>query len=45
MITFSPQDKKKLLKIVTVQNKQGTHEQPSQNKKTVVDHPGDHTQY
>ncbi len=30
---------------LTVQNKQGTHEQPSQNKKTVVDHPGNHTQY
>ncbi len=30
---------------LTVQNKQGTHEQPSQNKTTVVDHPGNHTQY
>jgi len=29
----------------TAQDKQGTHEQPSQNKKTVVDHPGNHTQY
>ena len=28
---------------LTAQNKQGTHEQPSQNKKTVVDHPGNHT--
>ncbi len=25
---------------LTVQNKQGTHEQPSQTKKTAVDHPG-----
>ncbi len=29
----------------TVQNKQGTHEQPTQNKRTVVDHPGNLTQY
>ncbi len=29
----------------TVQNKQGTHEQPTQNKRTVVDHPGTLTQY
>ncbi len=27
------------------QNKQGTHEQPTQNKRTVVDHPGNLTQY
>ncbi len=25
--------------------KQGTHEQPTQNKRTVVDHPGNLTQY
>ncbi len=30
---------------LTVQNKQGTHEQPSLNKRTLVDHPGNHTQY
>ncbi len=32
---------------LTVQNKQETHEQPSQKscKKTIVDHPGNHTQY
>ncbi len=30
---------------LTVQNKQGTHEQPTQNKRTVVDHPGNLTQY
>ncbi len=29
----------------TVQNKQGTHEQPTQNKRTVMDHPGNLTQY
>ncbi len=29
----------------TVQNKQGTHEQPSLNKRTVVDHPGNHKLY
>ncbi len=29
----------------TVQNKQETHEQPTQNKRTVVDHPGNLTQY
>ncbi len=28
---------------LTVQNKPETHEQPSQIKKTVVDHPGNHT--
>ncbi len=30
---------------LTAQNKQGTREQPSQNIKTVVVHPGNHTQY
>ncbi len=30
---------------LTVQNKQETHEQPTQNKRTVVDHPGNHTLY
>ncbi len=29
----------------TAQDKQGTHEQLSQNIKTVVDHPGNDTQY
>ncbi len=29
----------------TAQDQQGTHEQLSQNRKTVVDHPGNDTQY
>ncbi len=28
---------------LTVQDKQGTHEQPSLNKKTAVDHSGNNT--
>jgi len=29
----------------SAQDQQGTHEQLSQNRKTVVDHPGNDTQY